>query len=382
MNLRSLQILAVALLMFTQMAQTLYSPALTDIGQAFGVSPARAAQTLSVYFLAFAAGVVLWGRLSDRNGRRPAMLGGLAVYVAASLLALMATTFNALLCAQALAAFGAAVGSVVTQTLLRDRFQGVELARVFSRVGMALSFSPAIGLFAGALLVGAYGYRGVLVGLLGLSLALLAWSACTLPETRVGSAPLIPLGATLGRMLRDLAIWRSALLVALFNVALLSYYSLAPFLFQRLGVAAEWFGYSGVVLALGSGLGAWLNSRLLRRGFQGPVLLRLAALLALGGGLGVQLLQHSLWLVVAMLPVVVAFGMAIPNILGAALKAYADRLGTAGALFGLMYYLMIGSGLWLAAWGQSLGLTLLVCGALTLLLSSFTLAVRGCRATA
>ena len=162
--------LTVALLMFPQLAQTLYSPALGDIGRAFAVGPERAGQTLSVYFLAFAFGVVVWGRLCDRWGRRPVMLAGLALYVAASVLALGMTSFNGLLLAQALAAFGAAVGSVVTQTVLRDRFKGVQLAQVFSLMGIALAASPAVGLFTGASLVQFFGYRGVLSGLLLLSL--------------------------------------------------------------------------------------------------------------------------------------------------------------------------------------------------------------------
>ncbi|KNH29931.1 hypothetical protein ACS77_01790 [Pseudomonas syringae] len=51
--------------------------------------------------------------------------------------------------------------------------------------------------------------------------------------------------------------------------------------------------------------------------------------------------------------VVLAFGMAIPNTLGSALVNYGDRLGTAGALFGLLYYLLIGGGLILATWSQT-----------------------------
>lgn len=368
MNARHLLILAMTLLMFPQVAQTLYSPALADIGQAFGVGPQAAAQTLSVYFLAFAFGVVVWGRVCDRIGRRPTMLSGLALYVAASVLALTVGTFSGLLIAQALAAFGAAVGSVVTQTLLRDRFQGAELAQVFSLIGMALAASPAIGLFSGASLVQAFGYRGVLGGLLLLSLGLWLWCLRSLPETRPTELATAGLFETLRRMLRDREIWRSALLVALFNIALFSYYSVGPFLFERLGLSGQQFGFSGVILALGSGLGAWLNKRLLRKGFSGVRLIRLAASVALLGGIGVWRMQDSGLFVGAMLLVVLAFGMAIPNILGAALVNYADRLGTAGALLGLLYYLLIGGGLMLVAWSQALGETLMVCSALALLL--------------
>jgi MFS family permease len=369
MNNRYFLWLAIALLMFPQIAQTLYSPALGDIGRAFNVGPQAAAQTLSVYFLAFAVGVVVWGRLCDRIGRRPAMLAGLAIYAAATLFGLRVSSFNGLLLAQMLAAFGAAVGSVVTQTVLRDRFKGAELAQVFSLVGIALAASPAIGLFSGASLVEVFGYRGVLTALLLLATLLWLWSWYILAETRPAPCSHVGLFETLGRMLRDWGIWRSALWIASFNVALFSYYSLAPFMFQRLDVDASGFGYSGVILALGSGFGAWLNRRLLTAGFKALQLIRLAAGIALLGGVGVWSLQGSVAFVLPMLLVVLAFGLAIPNILGSALANYADRLGTAGALLGLMYYLLIGAGLMLAGWFQALGETLIACSAVALLLT-------------
>ena len=370
MSSKYLLVLAVALLMFPQLAQTLYSPALGDIGQAFAVGPERAGQALSVYFLAFAFGVVIWGRLCDRWGRRPVILAGLGLYVAAMLLALSVSTFNGLLLAQAIAAFGAAVGSVATQTLLRDRFQGAQLAQVFSVMGIALAASPAIGLFTGATLVQYFGYRGVLTGLL--LMAGLVWTTClwALPETRPASLPNSPLGETVGLMLRDAGVWRSVGLVAAFNIALFGYYSVGPFIFARLGLSAAEFGYSGVLLALGSGLGAWLNKALLKRGLDGDQLVLAAAGLALLGGLSVLVLQHSWLFVWPMLLVVLAFGMAIPNVLGAALVAYQDRLGTAAAVFGLLYYLVIGAGLTLVAWAQDLGWSLLTCGLAALWLAA------------
>jgi len=370
MTAKNLLVLAVALLMFPQLAQTLYSPALGDIGQAFAVGPERAGQTLSVYFLAFAFGVVVWGRSCDRWGRRPVMLAGLGLYVAASVLALGVSSFNGLLLAQALAAFGAAVASVVTQTVLRDRYHGAQLAQMFSVMGIALAASPALGLFSGATLVQYFGYRGMLTGLL--LLAAVLWVGCllALPETRPASLPTVPLGETLGLMLRDAGVWRSVGLVAAFNIALFGYYSVGPFIFARLGLSAAEFGYSGVLLALGSGLGAWLNKVLLKRGMSGEQLVLAAAGAAVLGGLSVLLLQGSWLFVWPMLLVVLAFGMAIPNVLGAALVAYHDRLGTAAAVFGLLYYLVIGAGMTLVAWVQDLGWSVLTCGLAALWLAA------------
>ncbi|AMB86132.1 MFS transporter [Pseudomonas agarici] len=355
--------LAIALLMFPQIAQSIFSPALADIERVLEVGVASASRMFSVYFLAFAFGVVVWGLACDWIGRRPSLLAGLVVYLLAICLALSTTSFSVFLISQAFAAFGVAACSVVTQTVLRDSFRGTELAQVFSLVGMALAASPAIGLFTGASLVAGFGYHGVLYGLLGLALLLFGVSARQLSETRPTLVVTPPLFATSVDLFRDLGVWRSALLVAAFNIALFSYYSLAPFMFQRLGLGGELFGYSGVILALGSGCGAWLNKRLLHRGWAGERLVGLASRLMLGAGVAVWGLQDSGLFVLPMMAIVLGFGLAIPNILGGALAAYSDRQGTAGALFGLMYYLMIGAGLMGSAWSQDLGASLLFCGA-------------------
>ena len=138
-----------------------------------------------------------------------------------------------------------------------------------------------------------FGYRGMLAGLLLLALVLWGWCLCALPETRPAALPTASLRQTLGLMLTDTGLWRAVGLVGAFNIALFSYYAVGPFVFERLGLSAAAFGYSGVLLALGSGLGAWLNKRLLKRGMHGEQLVFTAAGIALLGGLLVLMLQGS-----------------------------------------------------------------------------------------
>lgn len=327
--------LVVGLMMFPQIVETIYSPVLTHIATEFRVSEGQASQTLSVYFLAFAAGVVCWGRLCDLIGRRPAMLAGLLTYGAGTLLALLATQFETLLLARVIAAFGAAVGSVVTQTMLRDSYQGSDLARVFSVMGIALSLSPVLGLVSGGLLADGLGYLGVFGALLALAIGLLLMACWQLPETRPATTQRVALWPLACRMVRDTGLWRRAALVALFNTMLFGYYSLAPFLFASLGLSAGEFGYSGIVLASGSSWLVWAS-------------------------------QASLWFLLPMTGVMVAFGLAIPNVLSQALLAYREVAGSAGALFGLGYYLLLSLGLAVAASLQDLGLLLGGCGLLAL----------------
>jgi len=306
--------------------------------------------------------------MCDVIGRRPTMLFGLAIYAVACVAALFVDTFGALLAARVVSAFGAAVGSVATQTILRDRYQGPALGQVFSMVGMALAVSPAIGMFSGAVLAGWHGYVGVFGGLAVLAVALLGWSVMRLPETRPPQVTKVPLFATLWVMLRDFDIWRSAALVALFNTCLFSYYSLAPFMFERLGVSTTLFGYSGLALALGSGIGASLNKRLLARDVAPQRIVMTASVLATISGAAILLLSDTLWFLVPVMLLVVAFGLAIPNILSSALARYRDRLGTGGAVLGLYYYLLIGAGLTLSGMSQTLGGTYFLCGLAAVLL--------------
>ena len=81
------------------------------------------------------------------------MLAGPALYLVGAGIALLSGNFTLLLAARALIAFGAAVGSIVTQTMLRDVYQGPALGRMFALVGIALSISPLLGMFAGGALV-------------------------------------------------------------------------------------------------------------------------------------------------------------------------------------------------------------------------------------
>ncbi|OPJ95988.1 MFS transporter [Serratia marcescens] len=359
--------LLVTAIMTPQLLETLYSPALTAIRSDFGVSAAQAGQTLSIYFFAFALGVAFWGAFCDRFGRRPAMLAGLALYLVGAGLALLSGSFTLLLAARALIAFGAAVGSIVTQTMLRDVYQGPALGRMFALVGIALSISPLLGMFAGGALVAWGGSAAIFTAQAAWALALLLWSYGTLPETRrrqtaTAAAP----GIALTAILRDRHIWCSALLVASFNIMVFSYFSLAPFMFERLGLNSQQFGYSGVMLALGSLAGALLNRHLLARGVSTKHQILLGGLLAVASGVALFWWQHSLWMLLPCALVMLAFGLAIPNVLSQALSRYRQQLGTAGALFGLLYYLLIGLGLTIAARGQDLAATLLLCGLLSL----------------
>lgn len=352
--------------MFPQLVETIYSPTLPYISNSFGVSNEQAAQTLSVYFIAFAIGVALWGWLSDHIGRRPAMLSGLICYGVGCLLAITATDFKILLLARMISALGAAAGSIVVQTMLRDTYESIQLARVFSIMGAALAISPVFGLVTGGWLVSFLGYMGVFITLALLAILLLVLTIIILPETHPAQINNSRITKLAVRMVRDGTLWKNALLIALFNTMIFSYYSLAPFLFNKIGWNSKTYGWTGLLLAIASLISSLLNRKLLASNISPERLVQHACNIAIICGLIAWSLQTTAWILIPVTGIVIAYGIAIPNVLSQSLHHYREQAGAAGALFGLTYYLLLGSMLGLVGLVQQLGLVLTVCALATL----------------
>lgn len=358
-----------ALIMFPQIVETIYSPALPAIATGFAVSHHQAGLTLSWYFLAFAIGVVVWGYLCDVLGRRAAVLLALLLYAVASFGACYAQNFTVLLLCRILMAFAAAIGSIGSQTMMRDVLTPEQLSRVFAITGIALAISPIVGLISGAVLVDMGGYQAVFWALALLAILLLSCCLFGLPETRPIAYQRPLFWPTLYKMALDKHIIHTAILIALFNTALFAYYQLAPFMMERLGLGTAIFGYSGVLMGLGALIGAMLNRHLINRGWPSQRMVLLACVLAFVSAIALWSVQHQLVFVLPMLGIAMAYALAIPNILAHALKNYPTQVGTAGAILGLFYYTLIGIGLMLVGNNQNLGLCLSVIASLLLLLT-------------
>ena len=140
---------------------------------------------------------------------------------------------------------------------------------------------------------------------------------------------------------------------------LFSYYQLAPFMFDRLNLPRSLYGFSGIFLGVGTFIGAYSNQYLIKRSLDGDRLILLAIGLSLLSSLLVKGLESEPIFVLPMMGIMIAYSIAIPNLLTIALKDYQHALGSAGAILGLLYYTLIGLGLILAGMTSSLGLVLI-----------------------
>ncbi|QIY90521.1 MFS transporter [Chryseobacterium gallinarum] len=362
------------LVMLPQFAETIYSPVLPMIQKVFQVNEESATLTISLYFIAFAAGVAFWGIQCDRIGRKKALQYGLLTYGTGSLTAVLAPDFTILLAARVVSAFGISVGSIVTQTILRDTYDKGSISKVFSWIGIGLSISPVIGMLTGSVLAAVTGYQGVFISLFLLAVLFYILSGKRISETHYTQKEISmeTLAGLLKRMLRDHTIIRSCLLIMVFNVLLFSYYSLAPFIFKEQQYSSYAFGYSSFVLAAGTFAGAQLNRYLLLKNVPSSSLVKMSTLGAFTASIFVWVLTgKGIFFIIPYFFIVMAFSIAIPNILSTALIQYKKETGSAGALLGLIYYTMIGSGLISIGFIQNLGISCLIfsgIGVLTILM--------------
>ena len=261
-----LAILLAALAMLGPFSIDIYLPAFHDIGADLDVAPLAVQQTLSSYLFAYAFMMLWHGALSDALGRRPVVIAGLGVYALATLGCAIAGNIETLWLFRALQGICAGSGLVVGRAIIRDRFQGPEAQRVMSQITLVFGIAPAIAPVLGGLLLNAFGWRSIFWVLLALVIALLTWSAKSLPET---------LTLAQRQSLHPRKLWRNyvsvlrnrdflllATIPALNFAAFFLYIASAPsFLIDLLGVSSYGFAWLFMPMIGGVMIGALVSGR-------------------------------------------------------------------------------------------------------------------------
>jgi len=159
-------------------------PALSEIGNALAVQGENTTQLIvSFLFLGLAAGQIVYGPLSDSIGRKKSIYLGYLVFILGSLLSMIASSFSMMLAGRLLQGIGIAGPRSVTMALIRDQYEGRQMARVMSFVMMVFILVPIIApSFGQAILIFA-SWQAIFGTLFTLALITMIWFAIRQPET-------------------------------------------------------------------------------------------------------------------------------------------------------------------------------------------------------
>jgi MFS transporter, DHA1 family, multidrug resistance protein len=266
-----LVVLFLSLLLGLQPITTdLYLPALPAITEGFGASMGQAQLTLTALLLSFGVSQLVWGPLSDRFGRRPILIAGLAAYALAALGSVFASSIEVLIVWRALQGAAMGAGVMCARAMTRDLYAPVDGARVMSKGLSGLGVIACLSGPLGGLLTDLLTWRAAMAALSVFGVVTLALTCFKFEETiksrnlqALQPATLLRTWATI---VRHPTFWAYALLSVTSYAGLFTFLATSSFVFIKvLGLSKTQYGLVMSAMSLSYIAGTFMCRRLLVR---------------------------------------------------------------------------------------------------------------------
>ncbi|WP_369186962.1 multidrug effflux MFS transporter [Streptomyces sp. R08] len=334
------------------LAMDMYLPSLPEVTRSLHAPAATVQLTLTACLAGMALGQLAVGPMSDKWGRRRPLLTGLAIYIVATALCVIAPNVESLIAFRLAQGLAGAAGIVIARAVVRDLYDGVAMARFFSTLMLVSGVAPIVAPLVGGQILRVTDWRGVFVVLtaVGILLTALVWRR--LPETLApadrhagGTAEAL---RSMRALLTDLPFTGYMLTGGFAFAALFAYISASPFVIQEIyGASPQTFSLLFGVNSVGLVVVGQINGKLLvgrvsmdkvlAAGLAVVVLASTALLLMATGVFGeVGLVPVATALFVLMS----AMGVTMPNAQTLALMRTRHSAGSASALLGTSSFLI------------------------------------------
>ncbi|MEV8586479.1 multidrug effflux MFS transporter [Streptomyces sp. NPDC051180] len=334
------------------LSMDMYLPALPEVTGALHAPAATVQLTLTACLAGMALGQLVVGPMSDKWGRRRPLLVGMVVYVLATAACALAPTAGLLIGCRLLQGLAGAAGIVIARAVVRDLYDGVEMARFFSTLMLISGAAPIVAPLIGGQILRVTDWRGVFLVLtaIGVLLTAVVWRFLdeTLPAERRQQGGVGAALRTMRGLLAD-RVFAGYMLAGGFGfAALFAYISASPFVVQEIYGASPQtfsllFGLNSIgLVALGQVNGKLLVGRVrldkvLGIGLGTILVASTALLLMTAGAFG----EVGLFPIAAGLFVLMsAMGLALPNTNALALMRTPHAAGSASALLGTSSFLV------------------------------------------
>jgi Bcr/CflA subfamily drug resistance transporter len=347
-------LLLYCLVSLSTLTETIYSAALPDITKGLNTDGGMAQLSTTVYYFGFALGIFTLGRVSDVFGRKPVVLFGISFYAVSSFLISFSVNIEMFIALRFFQAYGASVGSVIGQAMTRDSYRGWELSYMYASVAMIMAVVPSVGSTIGGYIVEYSNWPTVFRFLTLLSGCLLIIYAIFLPETNAytGVARSHRFFTVVKVAIKDKVLLSYSFIVGAYNGICFGFYIQAPFIFiENLKMTPSSYGKLFLILSAANLIGSLAGRYLIKRFVSTFKIKVIGIIFSVTGCLmlliGAFLIDEkssimfvSLMIFTPMMIHLVGHSFLIPMLLRHALEDYFKVTGTAGSIFGSLYYLM------------------------------------------
>ncbi|WP_435057519.1 Bcr/CflA family multidrug efflux MFS transporter [Streptomyces sp. bgisy060] len=334
------------------LSMDMYLPALPEVTSALGAPAATVQLTLTACLAGMALGQLVVGPMSDKWGRRRPLLIGMTVYVLATAVCALAPSVELLVGFRLLQGLAGAAGIVIARAVVRDLYDGVEMARFFSTLMLISGAAPIVAPLIGGQILRITDWRGVfhVLTAIGVLLTVVVWRFLheTLPPERRHEGGVGQALRTMRGLLADRTFTGYVLTGGLAFAALFAYISASPFVIQEIyGASPQTFSLLFGLNSVGLVIVGQINGKLLVGRVSLDKVLGWGIATLLLAALALTLMTSGAFGEVGLAPVAAglfvlmsAMGLTLPNTNAQALLRTPHAAGSASALLGTSSFLI------------------------------------------
>lgn len=335
-------VLLIFLSAISPVALNIFIPSMPNLTASLGTTHTVAQLTLTLYLVAFALSQLVHGPLSDKYGRRPVLLIGIALYIISSLACSFAVNIEQLIIGRIFQAIGGCTGVVITRAIVRDLYQRDKAASILGYMTMVMALAPLTSPTIGGFIDQYSSWRGTFYFVSVIGIILFIFSFKGLHETnhnRIQSINVVEIASKYLILLKERQYLGFVTGMAFSSSVFFSFIAGAPFLVTKiLKLEPSVYGFYFVMVSIGYMVGNFLSGKLTTQlgSFKMFMLSNIILFIAM-----IVLLYFSyigiskpLYLFLPMSFVACANGLAIPSAMASALSIRPEIAGTASGLAG------------------------------------------------
>ncbi|MGR5355999.1 multidrug effflux MFS transporter [Vibrio chagasii] len=270
---------------FPPLTIDLYLPALPQMVEVFNTDQSMVNLTLSSYFVTYAVGLLFWGPLSEKFGRKPILLIGLASYMVASILCAMTHSIEQLISARIFQAFAGSAITVIATAIVKDLYEGREREKIMATIMSLVIIAPMVAPVFGAFLLKIASWRMMFVTLaiFGAFASVLAFCYRETLETKYQGSMFRSWGR-MGVVMKNRSFVNLLVIFSITPMALMGFLAAGSYIYiNDFGLTEQQFSYAFAFNALCASFGPTIYMKLSYRMPVQKVITGCFALLALAG---------------------------------------------------------------------------------------------------